>query len=449
MEVEGSLEPDESYDLFCACYIDEGSNRVRDPLTITLNGELSTTIAGFKNLEIKPGYRYWFDLTVTADGKLMQTSMVPPYAWYTLNPDATEFTLTTAGQLRELAGLVNGEADALAAVGADADAVSFAGKTVRLGADIDLQSEEWTQGIGISSSKPFKGVFDGGGYHISGLKVNATGNNAGLFGYVSGGTVCNLRVSGTVTTSGSYVGGITGYLAGGGTVENCLFSGTVSGQGYASGIAGLAGSNCRIARCHTRGSVTATASQAGGIAGQVSLSSNIEDCYSQAAVESTDKYAGGIAGYNSGTITRCYATGAISGTQYVGGISGSNAKTIENCIALNPSLTRTGDGASKAFGRITGSSSYEASVTNCAAFQGMTITVANGSSFNGGGKHGDDLTNAECLTADAYTSRGFTAAYGWTSHSGATWTYLPWNPAFKSFSGINPEDYRIKASVIN
>ncbi len=93
--------------------------------------------------------------------------------------------------------------------------------STKYGADKD----SWTP-IG-SSSKPFNGTFDGGGFEISGLYINATSlsSNLGLFGY-SYGTIKNLTVSGSVT-GGSYVGGIAGENEG--IISDCHSDCTVTG----------------------------------------------------------------------------------------------------------------------------------------------------------------------------------------------------------------------------
>lgn len=346
---------------------------------------------------------------------------------------AYTFIITTAEQLAALGTLVNNSAKITGATTALYSHANYV-----LDADINLENKPWTQGIG-SFQKPFKGTFDGGGYHISNLNVNPSTERAGLFGYISDGTVRNLRVSGDVTSSKSHVGGIVGDLSGSSTVENCLFDGNVNGTTYIGSIAGQTGSKCRIARCHTRGTVKASASQAGGIAG--SNPGNIEDCYSQAEVGASNTMAGGIAGSNSGTITRCYATGAVSGMQNVGGICGNINGSVTNSLALNPSLTGLGGGYST-FGRIWGSSSSSGSSSNCAAFQSMRLPVT--ATSDADGKDGLDLAKDACLTAATYATYGFSAENGWAFDEGEMWTnWLPWNPAFKTFSGITEAEYRI------
>lgn len=443
-----------SYDCFLPAMPAAEENNNATGATIKITFEDGTTksvaISGFSNVEIKAGMRYWFDLTLTREGTLMQTSRLPkPYDWYTRDKDAATFTLSTATELREFANLVNGTDEAKAATGASGH-VTFEGKTVQIAdgvTTLDLNNEEWTP-IGNGMLECFRGTFDGNGSHISNLNVNVGTNNAGLFGHVNAGTVRNLRVSGTVKSSGIQVGGIVGVLSNNSTAKNCIFSGEVSGKNYVGGIAGI--SNASITGCHTNGSVTATnqnTSYAGGIVGNASSGSSVGDCYSSATVSATSNYSGGVTGNiaNGQTVTRCYATGTVSGKDYVGGIAGNSNGTAEYCLALNPSITRT-TGTNIHFGRITSYySSSSAVVTSCAAYNGMTIKDANDQIItNRTGADGDDLDASACLTGTTYTNKGFTADNGWAFDSGTTWQYLPWNKAFESFHDIQPGAYRIE-----
>jgi len=60
----------------------------------------------------------------------------------------------------------------------------------------------------------------------------------------------------------------------------------------------------------------------------------ITNCYAKGAVVSGGSYVGGLVGENTGTITNCYAKGAVvSGGNYVGGLVGSNTGGITNCCS--------------------------------------------------------------------------------------------------------------------
>ncbi|MDO5554265.1 MAG: hypothetical protein Q4G68_10935 [Planctomycetia bacterium] len=88
---------------------------------------------------------------------------------------ATEYTLDTAEKLAGLASIVNGTAGL-------ENAYDFAGKTVKLGADIDLAGRNWTP-IGLqqtwtaykefSKGPHFAGTFDGNTHTISNLSITS------------------------------------------------------------------------------------------------------------------------------------------------------------------------------------------------------------------------------------------------------------------------------------
>ena len=79
----------------------------------------------------------------------------------------------------------------------------------------------------------FRGTYDGGGFTISGITVNRTGNTAadghvGLFGYIGeGGTVKNVVLASSTFTGRDAVGGIVG-KNNSGTVENCSVESSVT-----------------------------------------------------------------------------------------------------------------------------------------------------------------------------------------------------------------------------
>ena len=138
--------------------------------------------------------------------------------------------------------------------------------------DIDMTGAEWTP-IGTADN-PFSGTFDGRGYTISGL--NYSGEYAGLFGHVNGGTISNIKLADSSFANGTVSGGICA-VNNGGTIENC--------------------------------SVDNVAVVSGGT-------------------------AGGICGQNSGTITDCFFSGEVSSDGKSGGICGSNSGTIRSAVSL-------------------------------------------------------------------------------------------------------------------
>ncbi|MDR3000747.1 MAG: InlB B-repeat-containing protein [Fibromonadaceae bacterium] len=159
-------------------------------------------------------------------------AQTPSTAWYTADPSAAVFTVSTANDLAGLAQIVNGTANSITTN-------NFSGKTVVLANDVDLSSyglgSEFNQGngwvpIGVGGGGPFAGTFDGNFKKVSGLYINAYGRYSytGLFGWVYGGTVKNLGVIDVNINSGNEVGGAVGHLHGG-SVANVYTTGAVCG----------------------------------------------------------------------------------------------------------------------------------------------------------------------------------------------------------------------------
>ena len=222
----------------------------------------------------------------------------------------------------------------------------------RLTGDIDLGGELWTP-IGNSSFKPYAGVFDGGGYTVSGLNVSNEAY-AGLFGYVKG-------------TSGDLA-----------EVKNLVVQGSVSGTDKAGGIAGQA-DYASFTNCGSEAAVSGK--EAGGIVGRQNIYSGpiaVTGCYNSGAVDGTSR-AGGIVGYASGeaAISDCYNNGPVTGGSYAGGLrgmGGSSAGDITN--SYNAGQVTGGTSGAIAAGA--------ASVENCHYLAGT----------------GKNTTDAEEVTAD-------------------------------------------------
>ena len=192
--------------------------------------------------------------------------------------------------------------------------------------DIDLSCEEWTP-IGIGGvvhwgTPSYSGTFDGKGHTIKNLTIdNSSAQYVGLFGYVYGGTIRNLTVSGSVKGSG-HTGGIAG-LANGGTFENCANLCEVQGDSTAGGTTG-------------------------GIIGFAYHGDTliVRDCYNVGNI--TGRHAGGIIGQCNNmleTIRNCYNVGKVTGTANAGAIIGIYySNKISNCYYLEGSVTRAGSG---------------------------------------------------------------------------------------------------------
>ena len=200
-------------------------------------------------------------------------------------------------------------------------AYNLKGLTFYLANDIEL-SGKWTPISDVAyPADAFAGTFDGNGHTISGLN----GSN-GLFGFVNGATIKNLKVEGTISGPTTGIGGIVGKTQGKVTITNCSFTGSVSATNSGSSNA------------------------AGGIVGRVNAGTlKVENCANHATVTAEKASAAGIIGYggsNKVTITNCYNDGAISGQWYPSGICAQNTKgtsKIQECFNSG-SISNTNDG---------------------------------------------------------------------------------------------------------
>ena len=218
-------------------------------------------------------------------------------AWYFDDPTATEFTVSSAEELAGLAAIVNGTATApVTTYAATATTVqdTFAGKTVKLSSDIDLNNLPWTPigVIGASSTDftySFKGTFDGQGHTISNLNV-ANEGWAGVFGIAHKATIKNLKVDGATISSSRMAAAIVGQLYG--SIDNCHVANAnivavpnAVASGYdngdkVGGIVGWLGDNAdnrTLTNCTVNGLTICGYRDIGGIAGYVAYSTTLEN----------------------------------------------------------------------------------------------------------------------------------------------------------------------------
>ena len=194
----------------------------------------------------------------------------------------------------------------------------------------------------------FAGTFDGCGHTISGLNVQGSTANQGLFAAINKATIRSLNVSGVVSCgTKNYIGGIVGKVQAG-TIENCSFSGSVTGGGHTGGIAGgLNSNNVTISGCVNAADVTGTT--AGGILGYWKNTAAIRDCYNTGSVTGSAK-AGGIVGQlQKGSIENCYSIGDIGGkASQKGGIFAFSNAAVKNCYYTLPEAETLGGTAAAA-----------------------------------------------------------------------------------------------------
>lgn len=250
-------------------------------------------------------------------------------SWY--DSGSSEFTLTFASELAGLAKLVNSGTD-------------FSGKTVKLGADIDLLAYQWTP-IG-NSSKSFQGIFNGNGKTIRGLYVNT--GYAGLFGKISGATIRNLTLEDSYISSAENAGGIAAYVGKPSRIENCAAGETVTVYGRHSdpNNGGNYGAGGIVGMCYDENVITGCVNwshvygvhRIGGIVGNLVDACTITNCVNYGPIDATSAYVGGITGfaYDESNVLNSANFGSVTGKDCVGGIVGkTQTKKKYTCNVLN------------------------------------------------------------------------------------------------------------------
>lgn len=230
-----------------------GSVHVEDNNSTTaISGTMSVT-----NLLGVEGYRYtdldfnqyWAarkdavpGIKKFVDNALSVANVVKPDTrWY--NEEEDVYHIETAAQLFGLTKLV-------------ASGKSFQGKMILLDKDIQLNTvgsgsvDAWKAGTATpdnpwmaigNGNAPFRGTFDGQMHTVSGIYSKTSGQYNGLFGYVVGATIKNVKIVDSYYEStpelNSFIGGVAG--GGNGKILNCYSSATIYSTGVING--GIAG----------------------------------------------------------------------------------------------------------------------------------------------------------------------------------------------------------------
>ncbi|MBQ6377955.1 MAG: leucine-rich repeat protein [Prevotella sp.] len=208
----------------------------------------------------------------------------------------------------------------------------------KLTADINLGT--WTP-------RTFKGLFDGNGHTIT-IKVSGA-DNLGLFSVLSGATVTNLTVKGTVTAEYYNAGGIAGKMDTKSVIKNCKSYVDVtlkaSNGENGGGIVGSCYEGSTIEKCRAYGTITTHTGlyhTAGGIAGQIQKGSGeactMKDCYFGGIVAGPTNYVGMITGKkdSESTIKNCtYSSQNANGFKAIGTPQGSQDDSANGVVATN------------------------------------------------------------------------------------------------------------------
>lgn len=257
---------------------------------------------------------------------------------------------------------------------------TYAGKFISLDTDIE-EAVKTPVGYYVSADVqfPFSGTFIGNSHtvalDIDGANNKNPNNYTALFGLVGeGATLKNVKVKGTVVSTGNYTGGLVAYTRGASSqkalIENCESSAVVTGNTTAAGITAYA-CYTDVKNCTNTGAVAAGINAA-GIVGY-NYYNTIDACKNTAEISvtkdggrvlilptgshqmsyldgsSTTSYStistlgvGGIAAWSQNAdINNCNNSGNIKGVSKAGGISGALywANTKGNTNSGNVTVT--------------------------------------------------------------------------------------------------------------
>lgn len=204
----------------------------------------------------------------------------------------------------------------------------------------------WPQIAPTGGSSSFSGIYDGSEFEITSMYQRGATQYGGLFGKSSAGAsfknirLYNIDVLKTYNSAlEQYSGGLIGLITGT-TIENVYVSGTINvKKGYNGGIVGYAQTTIStINRCYFNGTVTTLGTHTGGIIGSAGAHSiTLKNCYVNGTVGASD-YCGGIIGYayflslNNEGIFRSWSNATINctGTYNGGAVGRNNISTITN-----------------------------------------------------------------------------------------------------------------------
>lgn len=316
--------------------------------------------------------------------------------------------------------------------------------------------------IGCSSTYAFKANYDGGNHCVKKMYYNSysisetanTTYSKGMFGYVGGGSICNLTVSGRYTSNKTIsIGGLVGEITGDVTIDNCHsnvsitnYSNTTTGQSHSNygygGICGMANYPCTITRCSYHGSIAdslySNTGKLGGILGSNKANgTQIKDCINYGNIltySAGQAYGifGGICAYTEQamTIRNCKNSGSISSNHNstkstsLGGILGESASgeyTVSISYCSNEgSVTESNSVAtSSRTGGIAGYTNSVIEISHCTN-TGTVKGCINVAGILGFGNKGGLITH--CLNTGSVTATGNASSSGVAGIAGKLFT---------------------------
>jgi hypothetical protein len=402
-------------------------------------------------------------------------------------PTEPALTISTRQQLLDFRTAING-------------GTSYSGRLVVLGADIDMDGQNWTDPIGNTSARAFTGTFDGRHYTIRNLGQNATATG-GLFGFAGNATIeniymTNIRISATNQSVGGIVreqvpsttltinncvirgGSITstntvqGIGVGGiifskhaGNITNCIVEANISapngagGTDWVSGIVLEVNSAITISRNYFNGNLNGF--MATGIAAQLRAAGTIVENNSANGDFTGTGHAGGLSNRVFATSTVTMRWNSIQARLHASVVGGSTTHpraaglsaltlrdngtahlTATGNVVLSPSITVSG-GINRTASLITERGSAGANLGTVVPTNNQHInTLIRGSATLTQNAPNSNLTSVDTSTSRDSSWFNIIQNYkdiGWTFTSTGAWVMLGNRPALRNvaFSDLN------------
>jgi hypothetical protein len=334
---------------------------------------------------VSPEETQTYSLTAVGPGGMREAEVMvivnefppPPEnhcAWYTDDPDATDFFIYHAVQLECLARIVNGKLP-----GYSAD--TFFEKTIHLLSNCDLSSYSNWESVGnLNTVYYFRGNFNGHGHVIFNLKMTASSEAFGFFGCIG------LHTGGSSPTGNNRSAGV---------IENIGFE------------------NARLINSNPNNNFGTAI-----IAGRIAFG-EIKNCYSTGIIQAVANVAGIASRLNSATVRNCWSTCQLHSTGNSGGGIVSHiadSSVVSCCVALQDQHNL---GAITNLRRVTGRNDG-ATLTNLKAWENLLPPdgVLNWPSPFGPATQNGESLDAVQIFNDGSFGKCFTEENGWTVKNG-------------------------------
>lgn len=254
----------------------------------------------------------------------------------------------------------------------------------KLMSDIDLSefiadnspTEGW-EPIGLASS-PFMGHFDGNNHTISGMTINRTMDNVGLFSCLSGAEIKNLIITGSTVEGNSRIGSIAG-VSQNSTITGVTAQLNVKGSEFSGGMIGVSQAGDTLENCAFNGDVQCQGDYTGGFSASAYLLT-IANSQVNSSIIQGGQYTAGAVGFGHTVVLNenKISCNHISGTNVTAGVIGY-AYFSQSSLTNNSVIGNTLTGTSNT-GGVIGYASGPITATNCYAF----IDQIEGGEYTGG-----------------------------------------------------------------